>query len=151
MACHGLASVTTAETRRVLEGVFREAGLPEAIRTDNGMPFVLPGRLRLSALSVWWMQLGIVHQRIAPGQPQQNGTHERMHRELKRETTRPAAATRRAQQQRFDAFRTRYNQVRPHEALADATPAARWQSSPRPYPERRRPPEYPAAMERRRV
>lgn len=151
LACRGLTSVTTAETRRVLEGVFREAGLPEAIRTDNGMPFVLPGRLRLSALSVWWMQLGIVHQRIAPGQPQQNGTHERMHRELKRETTRPAAATRRAQQQRFDAFRTRYNQVRPHEALADATPASRWQSSPRPYPERRRPPEYPAAMERRRV
>jgi len=151
LACRGLASVTTAETRRVLEGVFREAGLPEAIRTDNGMPFVLPGRLRLSALSVWWMQLGIVHQRIAPGQPQQNGTHERMHRELKRETTRPAAATRRAQQQRFDAFRTRYNQVRPHEALADATPASRWQPSPRPYPERCRPPEYPAAMERRRV
>jgi len=151
LACRGLAAVTTAESRRVLEGVFREVGLPEAIRTDNGMPFVLPGRLGLSSLAVWWMQLGIVHQRIAPGQPQQNGTHERMHRELKRETTRPAAATRRAQQQRFDAFRTRYNQVRPHEALADATPASRWHPSPRAYPTRRRQPEYPAAMEHRRV
>lgn len=151
LACRGLAAVTTAESRRVLEGVFREVGLPEAIRTDNGMPFVLPGRLGLSSLAVWWMQLGIVHQRITPGQPQQNGTHERMHRELKRETTRPAAATRRAQQQRFDAFRARYNQVRPHEALADATPASRWHPSPRPYPARRHQPEYPAAMERRRV
>ena len=151
LACRGLAAVTTAESRRVLEGVFREVGLPEAIRTDNGMPFVLPGRLGLSSLAVWWMQLGIVHQRIAPGQPQQNGTHERMHRELKRETTRPAAATRRAQQQRFDAFRARYNQVRPHEALADATPASRWHPSPRPYPARRHQPEYPGAMERRRV
>ena len=151
LACVGFAAATTADTRRVLEGVFREVGLPEAIRTDNGLPFVAPGRLGCSALSVWWMQLGIVHQRISRGQPQQNGAHERMHRELKRETTRPAAATRRAQQQRFDAFRLRYNHVRPHEALADATPASRWQPSPRPYPQQRRPPDYPAAMECRRV
>ncbi len=151
LACRGLAAATSVDTRRVLEGLFREVGLPDAIRTDNGLPFVAPGRLGFSALTVWWMQLGVVHQRITPGQPQQNGTHERMHRELKRETTRPAAATRRAQQQRFDAFRARYNQVRPHEALADATPASRWQPSSRPYPEHRRPPEYPAAMERRRV
>jgi putative transposase len=151
VACQGLRAMTTADTRRALEAVFRDVGLPEAIRTDNGMPFVLHGRLGLSALAVWWMQLGIVHQRITPGQPQQNGTHERMHRELKRETTRPAAASQRAQQQRFDAFRARYNQVRPHEALADATPASRWQPSPRPYPERRCPPDYPAALECRRV
>lgn len=151
LACHGLASIRTAETRRVLEMLFREVGLPHAIRTDNGKPFVTSGALGLSALSVWWMQLGIVHQRIPPGQPQHNGTHERMHRELKRETTRPAAATRRAQQRRFDAFRARYNDERPHEALADVTPASRWEPSARTYPTRPRPPSYPAAMECRRV
>lgn len=95
--------------------------------------------------------LGIVHQRIAPGRPQQNGTHERMHRELKRETARPAAATQRAQQQCFDRFRARYNHERPHEALADHTPASCWQPSPRPYPEHRQPPAYPAALECRRI
>src|SRR4029453_290325 len=103
-------------------------------RTDNGYPFAARGLHGLSALNVWWMQLGIGHQRITPGRPQQNGTHERMHRELKRDTTRPAAGPRRAQQQRFDAFRRRYNHDRPHEALADATPASRWHPSPRPYP-----------------
>jgi len=97
------------------------------------------------------MRLGIVHQRIAPGRPQQNGTHERMQRELKRETTRPAAPTLRAQQQRFEAFRVRYNQVRPHEALGDATPASRWQPSSRHYPDRPGPPDYPAGLEHRRL
>ena len=97
------------------------------------------------------MQLGIVHQRIPPASPQHNGTHERMHRDLKRETARPAAATRRAQQRRFDAFRTRYNDERPHEALDDQTPSARWTPSPRPYPEQRVPPAYPAHLEVRRV
>jgi len=75
----------------------------------------------LSALNVWWMQLGIVHQRIVPPSPQENGQHERMHRELKRETARPAAASRRAQQRRFDAFRQRYNTERPHEDCSRGT------------------------------
>jgi transposase InsO family protein len=151
VVCHGLASVQTAATRAVLTAAFRAVGLPEAIRTDNGVPFVTAGPLELSALAVWWMQLGITHQRIAPGRPQHNGTHERMHRELKWETTRPAAATARAQQRRFDAFRRRYNEERPHEALGDATPVSRWCPSPRPFPERHRPPDYPAALECRRV
>lgn len=151
LVCEGLPSVQSVETARVFRALFREVGLPEAIRTDNGLPFVATGPRGLSTLSVWWMQLGIVHQRIAPGRPQQNGTHERMHRELKRETTRPAATTRRGQQQLFDRFRARYNHERPHEALADHTPASRWQPSPRPYPEHRQPPEYPAASECRRI
>lgn len=151
LTCRGLSSVRGAEARPVLEAVFREVELPEAIRTDNGYPFAARGLCGLSALNVWWMQLGIVHQRIAPGRPQQNGTHERMHRELKRETTRPAAATRPAQQRRFDAFRARYNDERPHEALHDATPASRWSPSPRPYPARRLAPAYPAALECRRI
>jgi transposase InsO family protein len=151
LACRGLRSVKSAEAQPVLRALFREVGLPEAIRTDNGAPFASTALHGLSALNVWWMQLGIVHQRIPPASPQQNGTHERMHRELKRETTQPAAATRRAQQRRFDAFRQRYNEERPHEALADQTPASQWQPSPRPYPERRPPPAYSAALEIRRV
>jgi transposase InsO family protein len=151
LVCRGLASVRSVEVRPVLRRLFREVGLPEAIRTDNGAPFVSTGFKGWSALNVWWMQLGIVHQRIPPASPQQNGTHERMHRELKRETTRPPAATRRGQQRRFDAFRDRYNTERPHEALHDDTPRSRWQPSPRVFPEHRLRPNYPSRMEVRRV
>lgn len=151
LACHGLPSVASAGARAVLQTLFRAVGLPEAIRTDNGTPFASPSLHGLSALNRWWMQLGIAHQRITPASPQENGTHERMHRELKRETTRPAAHTRREQQQRFDAFRVRYNTERPHEALGDATPSSRWTPSPRPYPERIAPPAYPASLEVRRI
>lgn len=151
LVCRGLASVHAGDTRLAFRALFREVGLPEAIRTDNGTPFASTAVQGLSALNVWWMQLGIVHQRITPGCPQHNGTHERMHRELKRETARPAAATGRAQQQRFDAFRQRYNEVRPHESLANATPASRWHPSPRPYPEQSPRPEYARTLEIRRI
>jgi transposase InsO family protein len=151
LVCRALPSVESATTRQVFEALFRAVGLPEAIRTDNGGPFASPAIHGLSALNVWWMQLGIVHQRIAPASPHENGSHERMHRELKRETARPPAATRRAQQRRFDAFRRRYNDERPHEALGQATPASRWTASSRPYPERPVGPEYPGAMEVRRI
>ncbi len=99
--------------RPVFRALFREVGLPDAIRTDNGAPFASTGIHGLSSLNVWWMQLGIVHQRIAPASPQQNGQHERMQRELKRETARPAGGTAKAQQRRFNAFRRRYNDERP--------------------------------------
>jgi len=151
LVCEGLTSVHAGDTRLAFRAAFREVGLPEAIRTDNGAPFASTALHGLSALNVWWMQLGIVHQRIRPGCPQHNGTHERMHRELKRETAQPAAATGRAQQRRFNAFRQRYNEVRPHESLADATPASRWQPSTRPYPERCPRPEYAPTMEVRRI
>jgi putative transposase len=151
LVCHGLPSVKATEARPVFRALFREVGLPDAIRTDNGTPFASTSLHGLSALNIWWMQLGIVHQRIPPASPQYNGTHERMHRDLKRETARPAAATRRAQQRRFDAFRTRYNDERPHEALADRTPSSRWTPSTRAYPEQRVHPEYPATMEVRRI
>jgi len=150
LVCRGLSSIRATDVRSVLLALFRAVGLPEAIRTDNGAPFVT-GALGLSALSVWWMQLGIVHQRIRPARPQENGTHERMHRELKRETAWPPAATRGAQQQRFDAFRRRYNTDRPHEALGDQVPAAHWRPSGRSYPARPPRPGYPAVMEVRRV
>jgi transposase InsO family protein len=151
LVCRGLPSVKTADAKPVFRALFRSVGLPDAIRTDNGTPFASTGIHGLSGLNVWWMQLGIVHQRIPPSSPQENGTHERMHRELKRETTRPAANSLRAQQRRFDAFRRRYNDERPHEGIGDHTPASLWIPSCRAYPERVTPPLYPAHMEVRRV
>ena len=151
LACRGLPSVRTRDATPAFRALFRAHGLPDAIRTDNGVPFASVGLQGLSRLSVWWMQLGIVHQRIRPARPQENGQHERMHRELKRETARPAAATGRAQQRRFDAFRQRYNTERPHEGIGDRTPASLWTPSARPYPERLVPPDYPPHLEVRRV
>lgn len=151
LVCHGLRSVATAVTRPVFRTLFRAVGLPDAIRTDNGAPFASTGIHGLSPLNVWWMQLGIVHQRITPASPQENGQHERMHRELKRETARPAAHSHRAQQRRFDAFRVRYNTERPHEGIQNQTPASLWVPSTRPYPETITPPDYPAHLEVRRV
>ena len=151
LATHGLLAITSAATRAVFLRVFQEVGLPEAIRTDNGVPFVSTGLHGLSALSVWWMQLGIAHQRTRPARPQDNGSHERMHRELKRETARPPAATLGAQQRAFDRFRRRYNDERPHEALSLATPASCWQPSSRAYPTRILGPTYPGHWEVRRV
>jgi transposase InsO family protein len=151
LLCDGLRSTKTEDTQNAFQRLFREVGLPEAIRTDNGAPFASPGIQGLSRLNVWWMKLGIVHQRISPASPQENGSHERMHRELKRETVVPAAANLRSQQERFDRFRARYNDQRPHEAIANEVPAARWRPSPRPYPERLAQPEYPSHMEVRTV
>jgi transposase InsO family protein len=151
LACRGLTGTTYAESRPVFERLFREYGLPEMLRTDNGVPFATGALGRLSQLSVWWVRLGIYPELIQPGQPQQNGRHERMHRTLKRATARPAAATRRQQQRCFDVFRREYNELRPHEALADETPASVYRPSPRPYPTRLPPLEYPAHFEVRRV
>ena len=151
LVCRGLRSVKTGLAQPVFRALFREVGLPDAIRTDNGAPFASTGIHGLSALSVWWMQLGIVHQRITPASPQENGQHERMHRELKRETARPAARTQRAQQRRFEAFRRRYNDERPHEGIGDRTPTSLWTPSTRVYPERITPPRYPDHLEVRRV
>ena len=151
LLCKGLLSIRTEGAQPAFRRLFRAVGLPEAIRSDNGAPFASTGIHGLCALNVWWMQLGIVHQRIHPASPQENGAHERMHRELKRETTRPPAFNLRGQQRKFDFFRQRYNEERPHEALEDQVPASRWQPSPRPYPECIAPPEYPSHMEIRRV
>jgi putative transposase len=109
-------------------------GLPDAIRTDNGVPFASPNALfGLSRLSVWWLRLGIEIERIKPGNPQQNGRHERMHLTLKLETTRPAAENFLKQQAKFDDFIDCYNTERPHQALAMRCPAEHYTSSPRPY------------------
>jgi putative transposase len=151
LGCDALTSVKTEGVKPAFRQLFREIGMPEAIRTDNGPPFASTGIHGLCELNVWWMQLGIVHQRIRPSSPQENGTHERMHRELKRETVHPPAHTMRGQQRKFDRSRKRYNEERPHEGIGDRTPASLWQPSPRPFPERIAPPEYPAHMDVRRV
>jgi transposase InsO family protein len=151
LGCQGLAGPTHARTKSVFERLFREYGLPQLIRTDNGVPFATCALGRLSALSVWWIRLGVYPELIEPASPQQNGRHERMHRTLKRETTRPPAGSARAQQRRFNTFRAEFNQERPHEALGDATPASSYQPSPRPYPARLPPLAYPAHYEVRLV
>jgi putative transposase len=149
--CQALAAADYAHSKPVFEAAFREYGLPERLRTDNGAPFGSNGESGLTGLSVWWIKLGIVPEHIAPGKPQQNGRHERMHRTLKQETASPPASNRRAQQERFDRFRREYNEERPHEALGQQTPASYYQPSSRSYPERLRPIEYPADWQKRRV
>jgi putative transposase len=151
LACRGLRSVREAETRPMFVRTFREYGLPSRIRSDNGVPFATTALARLSALSVWWIRLGILPELIEPGHPEQNGRHERMHRTLKRETLRPPSATLALQQRAFDRFQEEFNTERPHEALQQATPAACYTASSRAYPERLPPLEYPAQCEVRRV
>jgi hypothetical protein len=151
LACHGLPSTATAGVQPVFRQLFREYGLPARIRSDNGVPFATIALGRLSTLSVWWVRLGILPDLIEPSSPQQNGRHERMHRTLKAEATKPPQAHARAQQRRFDAFRAEYNTERPHEALGQATPASWYTASTRSYPERLPALEYPAHGEVRRV
>jgi putative transposase len=123
LACEGRTSVSTDFAFAVFERVFREFGLPAAIRTDNGTPFASGNALfGLSKLAVWWLRLGIQLQRIKPGNPQQNGRHERMHLTLKKEATKPASFNFLQQQERFDRFVEVYNQQRPHQAFNGAYP-----------------------------
>jgi len=135
----------------VFEQVFTECGLPTAMRTDNGVPFATTGLHGLSQLNVWWMRLGMQHQRILPGQPQQNGAHERMHRTLKAAAIRPPRATLAAQQRAFNAFRREFNDERPHEALQGRTPGALYHPSPRPFPSMLPPIDYPGHVLVKRV
>jgi putative transposase len=143
LGCDGLGSTGHEGTREVFERLFREYGLPAAIRSDNGAPFSSRAIAGISRLSVWWTQLGIQHDRTEPGHPEQNGSHERMHRTLKQATVYPPAADAREQQERFDAFRAEYNYVRPHHALAMKTPGSLYQPSGNTMPERLARPEYP--------
>jgi transposase InsO family protein len=143
-------SVREEEARPVMERAFAEHGLPEVIRSDNGPPFASTGVSGLTALSVWWAKLGIRHERIDPGEPQQNGRHERFHRTLL-EAMRPPAADRQAQEARFAAFRRDYNEERPHEALKDVPPSRLYARSPRALPDRLPEPDYPAEAAVRKV
>ena len=134
IACDGLHTTKEAYAFTVFERLFKTFGLPKAIRTDNGVPFARPNALfGLSRLSVWWLRLGIDIERIKPGNPQQNGRHERMHRTLKAEATKPAAGNFLQQQEKFDTFIDEYNNERPHQALDMKLPAEVYETSQRPY------------------
>jgi transposase InsO family protein len=134
LLCEALDSVREDPAIAAFEHLFRERGLPAAIRSDNGVPFASPNALfNLSKLAVWWLRLGIAIERIKPGHPQQNGRHERMHLTLKKETTRPPSQNALHQQVRFDAFVQEFNAERPHEALDMQRPADRYTPSTRPY------------------
>lgn len=143
LTCRGLLSTKGVGVKPFFERAFREYGLPLAIRTDNGVPFATTGIHGLSQINVWWMRLGIQHQRIHPGRAQQNGAHERMHRTLKRAAIRPPRANAAAQQRAFDAFRREYNTERPHEYLGGETPSAHYATSPRAYPKQLPAQDYP--------
>lgn len=151
ICCEGLDSTAGTKVQPVLERVFADYGLPEAIRTDNGVPFASIGRLGLTRLAVFCLKLGIARQRIAPASPWQNGRHERLHRTLKEEATIPPGADMPAQQQRFDRFRLGYNTDRPHQSLDGDTPALHHQRSPRLMPTRIEEPSYPKHFEVRKV
>ena len=133
LGCHGLVQVNRIYAQPIFQRVFEAYGLPKTIRTDNGPPFANRG-LGISRLTAWWLKLGIRHERIEPGHPEQNGRHERMHRTLKAETTKPPAKTMRGQQRRFDRWRETFNYERPHEAIGLRPPADLYEVSGRAYP-----------------
>ena len=134
LLCEALQSTREDLAFTALERLFKERGLPAAIRSDNGVPFASPNALfNLSRLSVWWLRLGIAIERIKPGRPQQNGRHERMHLTLKREATRPPAMNSLQQQAKFDAFLQEFNIERPHEAIGMKCPAELYKPSTRTY------------------
>jgi transposase InsO family protein len=153
LGCRALGSVSVAPTRVAFESLFRKYGLPDVLRSDNGVPFAQANALgRLGALAFWWVRLGIRPEHIRPARPAENGAHERFHRTLKGAMTEPRAPSLRAQQQRFDAFQREYNEERPHASLPDhAAPARVYTPSPRPYPERLPAVHYPEGSDLRKV
>src|SRR5216683_3134193 len=151
LRCQAVEKTDTARVQAIFEAAFREYGMPQALRTDNGPPFASRAVAGLSRLAVWWIKLGIVPERIAAGHPEQNGRHERMHRTLKQETASPPAANRRKQQRALDRFRQEYNEVRPHEALGMRTPSSVYTRSLRSYPAHVADPEYGSALQVRRI
>ena len=151
LACVALPDRRTERVLPVFRTLFSTYGLPEALRTDNGAPFGSCGLRGHSQLSIYCLKLGVQPHRITPGRPTENGRHERMHRTLKAETTRPPAGDLTSQQERFSAFVTEFNEVRPHAALGLQTPAACYGPSRCSCPNTIPPPEYPAHYEVRRV
>jgi hypothetical protein len=135
LRCHRVSPARYESIQPIFADAFYEYGLPDAIRTDNGAPFATTTVGGLTRLSIWWIKLGILPERIRPGKPHQNGRHERMHRTLKQETASPPHANAQRQQAAFDRFRQDYNHDRPHEALGQRPPASLYLPSPRAYPD----------------
>jgi transposase InsO family protein len=151
IGCEALPSTEAKPATALFEEAFETYGLPRAIKSDNGAPFGSKGFMGLSTMSAWWMSLGIAVQKSRPGCPQDNGRHERMHRVLKAETTRPAGANQLQQQERFESFKQSFNCERPHEALAMKTPTQIYAKSKRTLAEAQSAPKYPLHDFTRRV
>jgi putative transposase len=151
LKCEGLMRECTELVQPQLELTFREFGIPNRLRSDNGPPFASLAPGGLCQLAVWLIQLGVTPERIHPRSPQENGSHERMHRTLKAEATRPPKHDLVAQQRAFDEFRTIFNRERPHEALGQKPPASLYTAPTRPFPAELKHPEYPAAFAVRRT
>ena len=143
LGCEGMTAISDEASRETCEEIFRRYGLPKAMRSDNGVPFASTGLANLTQLSAYWLRLGIELERIRPAHPEENGQHERMHRTLKFETTRPPRTNLLQQQERFDEFVDEFNKERPHEALDMKRPAQVYKSSPRKLPDRLEEPHYP--------
>lgn len=143
LGCEAMTAISDETARETCEEIFHRYGLPKAIRSDNGVPFASSGLANLTKLSAYWLRLGIDLERIRPAHPEENGQHERMHRTLKFETTRPPRTNLLQQQERFDAFVEEFNHERPHEALAMKRPAQVYKPSPRKLPPTLLEPEYP--------
>src|SRR3990172_8585744 len=144
-------AISLALSQKHFTSLFQKFGLPNRIRTDNGVPFASSALARLSTLSVWFIKLGIYPELIEPGRPQQNAIHERMHRTLKQEATIPPASSLPAQQRKFDHFRKVFNELRPHESLVMQRPAQLYRPSTRAFPRRIAPYDYPPHFLVRRV
>lgn len=151
LTCGLVRRAAHEEVQPVLEGLFKENGLPRAIRTDNGPPFAGTGAGGLSRLSVWWLKLAIRPERIEAGHPEQNGRHERMHRTLKEDVASPPQPDQARQHRRMAEFQHEYNHERPHEALGQRVPASLYRPSPRPFPQQLREPGYEPDAAVRRV
>lgn len=143
LGCEAHETISFERTKAYFDVLFREYGLPERIRSDDGVPFASSALARLSKLSVYFIRLGIYPELIEPGHPEQNGIHERMHRTLKAETTIPPEYSMAKQQKRFDEFRDEFNTIRPHQGIGMKTPADLYQRSSNAMPEKIKPYEYP--------
>ncbi len=151
LKCEGLNRENFQSAQPALELAFREFGLPNRLRSDNGPPFASLSVGGLCPLAIWLIQVGVTPERIRPSSPQENGSHERMHKTLKAEATRPAQFDLAAQQRAFDEFRAIFNCERPHEALGQKPPASLYTPSERPFPAELKHPEYPADYAVRRT
>jgi transposase InsO family protein len=151
LACRAQPNQQFKGTLQAFKDLMRQAGLPEIIRVDHGSPFASIGLGRLSSLSIWWIEQGIVVEFTRPGSPQDNGSHERMHRDLKAEAIDPPSANSPAQQRRFGRWQHTYNYERPHESLGQQRPCEFYQPSIRRLNESDKVLAYPADCEVKQI
>lgn len=151
LGCDAFAKISGLDVKNTMIRLFKEYGLPKAIKSDNGSPFSSKALAGLSQLSVWWIKLGIIPERIRPGHPEENGRHERMHLTMKTQVARPPQATMVLQQKALDDFQIEFNNERPHEGIANSRPAWLYTNSSRCYPEKLNQVEYDTNVTTRQI